>query len=451
MHEISPERISFFNTIRYSSGPVAYWMSRDQRMADNWALLYAQQKAIEYGVPLLVCFTLVPDYLGATWRQYAFMLRGLRELADRLAAKSIPFILLSGDPVQTLPRWLDENDCGLLVADFNPLRPNRQWKEQVNREIRIPFHGVDAHNIIPCRTASPKQEYAARTIRPKIHRLLPKFLTEFPDLQKQPKAWSDTGAAPPWEQLRSTLRVDFSVDEISWLAPGERAAHNVLQEFLQHKLARYPSDRNDPSKGGVSQLSPYLHFGQISAQRIALAVQNAEAPTEAKEAFLEELIVRRELAENFCYYNPEYDSVAAFPTWAQDTLQAHRADRREYLYSLEPLENARTHDPAWNAAQIEMVKRGKMHGYMRMYWAKKVLEWTPAPAEALQTVIYLNDKYELDGRDPNGYTGAAWSIGGIHDRAWFERPIFGKVRYMNFNGLKSKFSIDAYIARVEKY
>ena len=451
MHEISPDRIHSLNQELYQSGAVAYWMSRDQRVTDNWALLYAQQKAIEYKVPLVVFFTLLPAYLGATWRHYAFLLRGLREVEKRLAEKKIPFFVLSGEPAQTIPDWLGKNGIGFLIADFNPLRPNRRWQESVARQIRIPSQVVDAHNIIPCWIASPKQEYAARTIRPKIHRLLPEFLSEFPRIQEQRFPWPTTVAAPQWERLRATLRIDFSVDEISWLAVGEGAAQSVLRDFVDHKLGRYHPDRNDPSKDGVSQLSPYLHFGQISAQRIALAVQNAEVPPEAREAFLEELIVRRELADNFCYYNPNYDSVAGFPAWAQDTLQAHQSDPRAFSYSLNQLENAKTHDPAWNAAQSEMVKRGKMHGYMRMYWAKKILEWTSAPAEALQTVIHLNDKYELDGRDPNGYTGAAWSIGGVHDRPWFERPIFGKIRYMNFNGLKSKFSIDEYIAKVKRY
>ena len=219
----------------------------------------------------------------------------------------------------------------------------------------------------------------------------------------------------------------------------------MLETFIQKKLNRYNDQRNDPNEDGQSDLSPYLHFGQISAQYIALRVEKSSAPENDKVAFLEELIVRRELADNYCYYNPHYDSYEGFPDWAKQTLEEHTNDKREYLYSNEELENGKTHDEIWNTAQKEMVQKGKMHGYMRMYWAKKILEWTKTPKEAMEIAVYLNDKYELDGRDPNGYVGCAWSIGGVHDRAWFERPIFGKIRYMNANGLKRKFDVEQYL------
>ncbi|MFW5721799.1 MAG: deoxyribodipyrimidine photolyase, partial [Desulfohalobiaceae bacterium] len=190
-----------------------------------------------------------------------------------------------------------------------------------------------------------------------------------------------------------------------------------------------------------------LHFGQIAAQRVAQEVLSFKTRTAYKEAFLEELIVRRELSDNFCFYNPAHDSVDGFPEWAGKTLDAHRKDPREHVYSLEEFEQARTHDPLWNAAQMEMVTRGKMHGYMRMYWAKKILEWTASPEEAMDVAITLNDRWELDGRDSNGYTGIAWSIGGVHDRAWPERPVFGKIRFMNDRGCRRKFDVDAYIRR----
>ncbi len=233
---------------------------------------------------------------------------------------------------------------------------------------------------------------------------------------------------------------------MKWIEPGEAAARAQLSDFLSRRLHRYDSDRNDPTLDGQSNLSPYLHFGQISAQRAAI---QALAGTADTTSFLEELVVRRELAENFCYYNPNYDSVAGFPDWAKETLRSHERDRREYLYSILELEAARTHDDLWNAAQKEMQCLGKMHGYLRMYWAKKILEWTKSPADAMRIAIYLNDRYELDGRDPNGYTGIAWSIGGVHDRAWKEREIFGKVRYMSYNGARAKFDVKAYINKVE--
>jgi deoxyribodipyrimidine photo-lyase len=235
---------------------------------------------------------------------------------------------------------------------------------------------------------------------------------------------------------------------MSWAQPGERAAKKHLNEFIDQGLVLYDSDRNNPVKNGQSGLSFYLHFGQISAQRVALMALSGMTDS---SPFLEELVVRRELADNFCYYNPHYDSVQGFPNWARETLRQHENDPREYLYSIKELEEAKTHDELWNAAQTEMVCRGKMHGYMRMYWAKKILEWTSSPAEAMKIAIYLNDRYELDGRDPNGYTGIAWSIGGVHDRAWKERPIFGKVRYMSYNGAKTKFNIKAYIEKINSF
>ena len=209
---------------------------------------------------------------------------------------------------------------------------------------------------------------------------------------------------------------------------GKGSRRDSFRIFLQTKLALYAEKRNDPNQKGQSDLSPYLHFGHLSAQRIALEVRKNSKDLDSKRAFLEELIVRRELSDNYCFYNPHYDRFEGFPAWAQKTLNEHRRDTRDYLYNQEQFENGLTHDPLWNAAQMEMVRKGKMHGYLRMYWAKKILEWTPSPEEAQRIAIYLNDKYELDGRDPNGYTGIAWSIGGVHDRAWGERPVFGKIR-----------------------
>ena len=235
--------------------------------------------------------------------------------------------------------------------------------------------------------------------------------------------------------------------EVSWIKPGEGAAQRALRRFLREGLRSYDEARNDPTVDGQSNLSPFLHFGHISAQRVPLEVRDSDVVGEPRDAFLEERIVRRELSDNFCFYNEDYDRFEGFPTWAQTTLKQHGGDRREYTYTLGQFESAGTHDELWNAAQMEMAKTGKMHGYMRMYWAKKILEWTESPEEALKIAMFLNDKYELDGRDPNGYVGCAWSIGGVHDRAWFERPVFGKIRYMSYNGCRSKFDVDSYVAK----
>ncbi len=428
-------------------GPVVWWLSRDQRLRDNWALLFAQELALQSGAPLLAVFCLVPAFLGATLRQYGFMLRGLAPTARDLAALRVPLAVLRGAPEEELPRFLMTVKAGALVSDFDPLHIKRTWKAKVAARISLPFYEVDAHNIIPCWLASAKQEWAAYSFRPKVRRALSEFLTEFPEVMEHPHRADLAPFMPPVAELLAALPVDARVPEVSWLKPGEAAGAELLAQFLDRKLGTYDRDRNDPGKDGQSNLSPYLHFGQLSAQRVALAVLKADVPPAAREAFLEELIVRRELADNFCFYQPHYDQTRGFPAWAQKTLQERRRDPRDYLYSRADLEAARTHDDLWNAAQREMVVTGKMHGYLRMYWAKKILEWSATPEEALATAIYLNDRYELDGRDPNGYTGIAWSIGGVHDRAFKERPIYGKIRFMSAASLRGKFNLKEYLTR----
>jgi deoxyribodipyrimidine photo-lyase len=446
---IDRRRIHKLNQAESQPGPVIYWMQRDQRATDNWALLYAQEQALAMHQPLLVVFCLVPGYLGATLRQYGFMVKGLAVMEHRLSRLNIPFTLLHGLPQDIIPRFLVANDAGLLVTDFNPLRIPMEWKMRLTSHIMIPFHEVDAHNIIPCRYISDKSEYAAFTLRKKIGHRLPEFLTEFSSLVKHPDfPDQQITLGTDWSEVMKSLRTDREVSEVDWLLPGETAASAALLRFLEERLDRYDPDRNFPDRKGQSDLSPYLHFGHLSAHRLALEVQRWDANPGSKQAFLEELIVRRELADNFCLYNPGYDSFSGFQPWAKASLNKHRDDPREYCYSPEQFEGAETHDRLWNAAQREMVSTGKMHGFMRMYWAKKILEWTGSPEEAMAIAIYLNDKYELDGRDPNGYAGIAWSVGGTHDRPWGERNIFGMIRYMNYQGCKRKFDVEKYISGV---
>lgn len=431
-----------------AQAPVVYWVNRDRRLRDNWALIHAQNEALARGVPLAVVFCLVPRFLEATLRQYDFMLRGLEEFEGDCQAHGIAFHLLPGSPVDVLPPWLEACRVPLLVTDFEPLHVKRAWLRSVVERTTCPVHQVDAHNVVPIWSASSKQEFAAYTIRPKITRLLPTFLEPFPTVATMPSA----SLPPPtdWPSVREGLRVREDIGPVDWLEPGPAAGEAALTRFVS-RLAPYHEARNDPNQRAQSDLSPYFHFGHLAPQRAALAAmdelrRNGQCGA-GTAAFLEELIVRRELADNFTHYNDHYDSVDGFPAWALATLRDHRDDPRDYLYDDDTWEQARTHDALWNAAQHEMVTTGKMHGYMRMYWAKKILEWTRSPEEALRIAIMLNDRYELDGRDPNGYTGIAWSIGGVHDRAWFERPVYGKIRYMNANGAAKKFDVAAYIAR----
>lgn len=446
--KVDKNRIFTIKSGTIHSRPVVYWMSRDQRVNDNWALIYAQNMALTLNVPLFVVFCLVPNFLGATIRQYGFMLRGLQKVKEKLKSKNIPFFLLMGEPAEQIPEFLNSVKAGMLVTDFDPLKIKRSWKDAVSKKISIPFDEVDAHNIVPVRFVSNKQEYGAYTLRPKIMKLLKDFLTDFPQIVRHPVTANVDNTILEPEDSISLLKVDRSVPEISWLKPGEDEAKRILDDFVKNRLNDYALKRNNPTINGQSNLSPYLHFGQISAQRVALTVMSSDVKEESKKAFLEELIVRRELSDNFCFYNENYDRFEGFPEWAKDSLNKHRNDKRDYIYSSEDFEFAKTHDSLWNSAQMEMVKKGKMHGYMRMYWAKKILEWSETPEDALAIAIYLNDRYELDGRDPNGYTGIAWSIGGVHDRAWAERKVFGKIRYMSYKGCQSKFDVQGYINEV---
>ena len=431
-------------------GAVVYWMSRDQRVQDNWALIYAQEVALQSARPLTVVFCLARTFLDAALRQYAFMLEGLMQVGKALEQKNIRFDLITGDAGTEISRYVRQNRVSMIVSDFDPLRIKREWKERIVKAIELPFFEVDARNIVPCWIASGKQEYGAYTLRPKIRHVLDEYLDDFPPLKKHPLVPAGHVSEPNWDDALKRSRVDRSVRPVEWMKPGESEARRVLEDFLLVKLGTYHLYRNDPTRDSVSNLSPFLHFGQISSQRIAIEVKRSNADLKGKESFLEELVIRRELSDNYCYYNPSYDSPEGFPGWARETLEKHRYDRREYIYDLEQLERSKTHDPLWNAAQTEMVARGKMHGYLRMYWAKKILEWTPDVESAMKIAVFLNDKYELDGRDPNGYTGIAWALGGVHDRAWFERAIFGKVRYMSYNGCRSKFDVPAYIEKVKK-
>ena len=447
-HKVDGDRIKKLNSYDYSGGPVCYWMNREGRVEDNWALLFAQQKALEYEVPLIVVYNLDPGFLGGGYRQHAFKIKGLQEVENDLRMKGLPFFLVSEkETVVDLLKFFEEKDVGLVVTDFCPLRISREWSASIRKKLIIPMYGVDAHNIVPIWEASDKKEFAAHTLRTKINKKLGIFLTPIPTVLRHPHKY--TGEIPKidWNGLLTNPQINQMIQEVDWIEPGYRAARDLLKYFVQQKLDGYVLKRNDPNKDGLSCMSPYLHYGQIAPQRVALEAQRAHVPTDDKEAFLEELIVRRELADNFCFYELQYDKFEGFHEWAQKTLNEHREDKREYLYDLEEFEKAQTHDDLWNAAQTEMVKRGKMHGFMRMYWAKKILEWTKSPEEALEVAIYLNDKYELDGRDPGGYTGVAWSIGGVHDRAWGERDVFGKIRFMNYAGCKRKFDVKAYVEK----
>ncbi len=429
---------------------VIYWMQRAQRGTDNPALDVAIEAANLLRLPVVAFLGVVPFYPSANRRHYRFLAEGLPDIAGDVTARRAGFVLRRY-PDHELTRFCAEVRPALVVGDENPLREAERWRRVVAERIRVPLWTVDADVIVPT-TLLVKEQYAARTMRPRIRPLVPEFL----DGAREPRAAVSWDAATGVSSLRAApesldgLPVDESAAAVAAFRGGTREGLRVLDRFVRTRLAGYARNRNHPELPGTSQLSPYLHFGHLGPRTIARAVRDADAPAADRDAFLEEFIVRRELAVNFVRFNPRYDSLGGCEPWALRTLEAHRHDARRPRYILDQLEAAVTHDPLWNAAQIQMVETGWMHGYLRMYWAKKILEWTRSPEEAFAIAVALNDRYELDGRDPGGFTGIAWAIGGKHDRAWGpERPIFGTVRYMSHASTSRKFDSRGYIRFVE--
>jgi deoxyribodipyrimidine photo-lyase len=448
---IQPERILELNDCPvWDRGFVLYWMQAAQRAEWNHALEYAVRLANERGKPVVAAFSLTDDFPEANLRHYAFMLEGLKETQAALAKRGIQLVILRGSPEQTIPNLTKQADA--VVTDDGYLRIQVQWRRQVAERCDCRVTEVTTNVIVPVETASEKENFSAGTLRPRVHKQLDKFLV--PLRHTKPKHRS-TGFQPVnceqnnWTNILKTTHGQdghATVKPSPFFTGGTSEAKKRLKKFICEKLDDYDTKRNDPLEDCQSNLSPYLHFGQISPLYIALEVMKTNSP--GKDGFLEELIVRRELSHNFLYYNSRYDDYDALPPWALRTLNFHAKDKRQYVYSQAQLENAQTHDPYWNAAQMEIVLTGKMHNYMRIYWGKKILEWTKSPKAAFKIALYLNNKYELDGRNPNAFAGVAWCFG-KHDRAWGERPVFGKVRYMNAAGLARKFDVDAYAAKID--
>ncbi len=432
---------------------VLYWMQASCRSGGNHALEYAIRQANELGRPVLACFGLTADFPEANARHYTFLLEGLRDVREGLERRGIPLVVRRGRP-DAVAAELARDAC-LVVTDRGYLRVQREWRERAAVAVPSALVEVEADVVVPVEAAAARAQYAAATLRPRIARQLDRFLVPLRQTRLRARPLGRPPAGLALDDVPALVRelgVDGRVPPVPGTRGGERAAEARLRGFLEHGLARYDEDRNDPGRAGQSGLSPYLHFGHISPLRIALAVRERAARggpglRAAAEAFLEELIVRRELSVNMVRYEDAYDRFAVLPAWCRATLLAHARDRREQLYTPRQLEAARTHDPYWNAAQTEMVLTGTMHGYLRMYWGKKILEWTESPEQAFRTALRLNNRYQLDGRDPNGFAGVAW-VFGKHDRPWTERPVFGLVRYMNAAGLERKFDMRAYLARV---
>ncbi len=437
---------------------VVYWMQRAQRGVDNHAVNLAVEIANELGLPLVVYFAGISNFPHANLRHYAFLQQGLPDIEEDLAERNISFVMRRA-PHESHEKLLHDVQAAMMVGDENPMRVPEQWRNSLAEKIAIPFWTVDADVIVPSKLIE-KAQYGAYTIRPRLYRALPEYLVPYENPHakvawRRPKGFHADDLRE--DMTRGWKDFDRSVGPVDSFAGGTHAGLKRLHLFTSRLLKSYDTDRNKPELDGTSALSPYLHYGHVGPQTIALAVAKAAEGNStlqtAKESYFNELIAWRELAVNFVRFcvsaGTDYETPAVAESWSRKTLAEHAKDERERLYTLKQLEVAETHDELWNAAQIQMVEQGWMHNYMRMYWAKKILEWTPDIATAMKYAVYLNDRYFLDGRDPNGYAGIAWSMVGKFDRPWFDRPVFGQIRYMSGASTGKKFNSKRYIGQMK--
>jgi deoxyribodipyrimidine photo-lyase len=447
---ISADRIVVLNDAPPRAGAdyVLYWMQSSQRAVCNPALEYALEQANDLDLPLLVCFGLTA-FPEANARHYGFMLEGLASVRRDLTARGIGFVIRKSPP-HYLVRKLAER-AALVVCDRGYLRIQRAWRAHLADGFDRRLVQVEGDVVVPVERASGKHEYAARTIRPRIERILDQYL-DVPAPRPVRRRADGLSVAGDVDLDRvpsvlADLKIDAQVGPVKRFTAGEAAARERLESFIADALPRYGDLRGKPEAGVASHLSPYLHFGQISPVEIVRAVRRT-APSDSRASYLEELVVRRELAMNHAFYQPAYDAYASLPDWARRTLDDHAGDPRPYLYTRDQFEAAATHDPYWNAAMREMRATGYMHNHLRMYWGKKILHWSASPREAFETTLALNNRWFLDGRDANSFTNVGWLFG-LHDRPWGPQPVFGTVRSMGPNTFK-KFDADAYVRQVQR-
>ncbi len=453
---IAEERIKQLNDqpLNEDGKYVIYWMQESMRAHENPALEYAIRWANELDQPCVVAFTLIDDFPEANLRHYKFLIEGLKEVADRCAERNLKFLLLHGPRAQRIAKFVDDNAVTAVVTDRAYTRHERKWRTDAAEKLDVPLMQVEGNLIVPVETASDKREYAARTIRKKIMERVDAFSAETTETEpghgsKHLHLDSDLDFSSV-DDVLDQLKIDRDVKPVAEFTGGTSAARRRLTSFLRTDLEGYADGRLEPAADATSHLSPYLHFGHISPCEVYRKVKESSAPQSDREGFIEELVVRRELATNFVYYTPDaYDSLDALPDWAKKTMAEHTDDDRPDHYTREQLENGETGDDAWNAAMREMRERGFLPNYLRMYWGKQIILWTNTYAYAYATTLYLNNKYFMDGRDPNSFTNVLWLFG-LHDRAWTERAVFGKLRTLTRGGLDRKYDVAAYLDRVRK-
>jgi len=438
-------RIDCIKTSSKKGKYILYWMQGAFRTEFNHTLEFAKYLANIKKLPLKLLIVIDLSYKDANYRHFKFFIEGILDLTKKIEEQKIAYHIKIGNFSETVQRFLD--DAEVLITDRSYLKFMQDIKKGIYEKTDTTSYEVDTNLLIPVKVASSKAEYGAYTIRPKIEKLQERFLNDFVKVEY----FSD------FYECENEIEggpIDEILKNVQYLPPtsfkgGESEAERILNLFLTDKFHNFAVKRGDPAFDNESNLSFYLHFGFISPIKILKEAKKVNTTPDNYATLFEQLIVRRELAHNFTYYTQNIIDLNSFlPSWAKNTLQMHVLDKRNYIYKVEELENCNTHDIYWNAAQKELITKGKINNYMRMYWGKKVIEWSSSPETAYKNLIYLNDKYALDGRDPNGYAGIAWCFG-MHDRAFKERPIFGKVRYMSASGLKSKFDMNKYIDRVE--
>jgi deoxyribodipyrimidine photo-lyase len=436
---IEKERLKYLNNNTLGDGYVLYWMQNAQRTEYNHALEYAIKRANDLNKPLVVMFFLITNYPSANYRHYSFMIDGLKEVEESLKKRNIKFVAKLIDAKEDILSYLNSS---LIIVDKGYMRFEKEWRAYVSSNTSVPLIEVETNVLVPIEEVSNKEEYGAYTIRNKINKHIGSYAKELEIGIINISSLNLDIDSVNLNNVLDNMKLEYVPKSTIYIG-GTSNAKKHLDEFINNKIMHY-EERNNPKYDYQSNLSPYLHFGQISPLYIYLKTKDISP------AFTEELIVRRELSYNFVYYNNNYDNYKCLPDWAVTTLEKHMVDKRPYIYDLNTLEQYLTFDEYWNTCQKEMVITGKMHGYMRMYWGKKIIEWSNTPYEAFNTMIYLNDKYSIDGRDPNSYAGIAWCFG-KHDRPWTERNIFGMIRYMNSSGLDRKFDMEDYVSKWRKY
>ena len=462
---------------------VLYWMTSFRRAQYNFALQHAIDRAVELSKPLLIFEPLRCGYRWASDRLHRFVIEGMRDNRRAFEGKPVtyfPYVEPAGGAGKGLLQKLAKHAC-TVVTDEYPCFFLPALIETVKDRIPVRLELVDSNGLLPMRLAE-RTFTVAHSYRRWMQKNILDYLMEqptkdplsrrkLPPLDGLPQGVARKWPAANLDQLLAEgglaeLPIDHSVAPCDEITGGSDEANRSLKQFIQRRLENYAEDRNHPDHHATTGLSPHLHFGHISAHQLVAAVLDHEnwtpglvGPAVGKnagfwntsassEAFLDQVLTWREMGFNLCFRQPRsYDRYETLPNWARATLEEHHRDERPYLYSLDQFEAAQTHDPIWNAAQRQIVRTGTMHNYMRMLWGKKILHWSRSPQDALEIMIELNNKYGIDGRDPNSYSGIFWVLG-RYDRAWGpKRPVFGSVRYMTSESAKKKLRMDQYLAK----